>query len=1542
MSFKGCTFTPKGSSKALSYDEMRVYLMENYDLVEPPVEPPVSEGEPEGKRRKASRAKRIEAEHNQAYKDVLDDYVSMYESVNVEKAKELAQGYYSELQGRVASGELTRDQAQKMAFDYVNSLLEEDNKAGIESPKHPLHKTAFAMMLGQRMLAESIELGNSEWATKWNNFFDFIGREGGTRAAMLDSVRTLDPLANLLSEINAAQEKELSKTVASGRKKGTIVKEIQEEAEKINKEAADEAVETTAVDSAIDKATEEKPPVERKPKEPSKRAQLEKREKAAIDRVKKAFSNKSAPGPLMILSPQNKERLAALVELAKVEIEKGSYTSSEVVSAIFKKVGQYVSKKAIREAVESEWDSLSELAEKQKQEDLIDLVKDAIAGKSSDKIMKALAKALQISHPGYIAAKSKKSRITEKKALEEILSNPEQAKEILFNAMQVIRNEVAAGKHLDLAGGTKPSSLSQEEWDLARGKRVIAQFQQIVDSVLGEAQTRSDESARRQEERKQEKLRSAWEKAKDKREEALKRQREKTEKKELERLANKELKEAEKALKEVDRAYEKDAREKENWIKAKDRRDAAREKAKQKEIEREAERRDKKAVTDAERELKEAEEAYNKARRQEIKQIIKDYYGTKNTAQSLQEFIAERSPDLSMQQINDIASAVEKEMDKIKKSRDNAKIKRLVGEITKGREDADLSNIVGRVMKTRGMMSQFGFANALSGFLGFKGVSQQHINQMAQLMRVASQMMPGQGRQGVIQAANNIAAIYAQSNLRVLNDVMQEVMVRNILSAPRTVFTGGFSVFLSSVPALVKSFAVRPVKTYRGVKFAISNARAGRSAIRASMREIFGEHKIPVSRELPADDDTFSKERAWQRTRNLTLSELRKIWKQDKSKAITYSAAKALIHLSLQGKGTGLTNYIFDLQTALDYLNVTALRDIYASIQAERDLAAKGIFSKDPRFAQEMADMLGTSPQKQAKIEAQINDEVADMVGNGVAIPKDYAQKRRRQLLNENTDLAVLEKAHEKAVDAIGMNEPSTVAGSFAYWIINKIALSEQLRNDTLNIAGFAYARLMQPLMLFSRMALVLGEKAVRYAPYIGPFISMVPIKFTTKKEGGGFSFPMIKRDKDGNKVYAYKEDPMEYAARVALSTTLTVAISMFLAAAYDDEEVLDEDGKPVADPENPGKNLVRRKYMFAEYIDFYGSNKTISPEQRGTQPINSIRIKSGTNPDGTAKYDYWSFSWLPPMLYGSLKMMGEQRDLERFYDDKTVAKMKDGKIYKTIKEIEMFDPSDVAASAALNSFNFEFSSITRLLQQIARGDGQAMFSTLVVNPGKSQVSSETAEAIEDEIYRMMDKHKIYVDSKADGSMAEYLMSDVWFTDPFISDRKNFESLDPFGNPIDFPGFVKFVPSLFSNNVFYAMAEHEQNFKKDYEVYYDNDGKYDPSVVALPKRYIFSSYTDSRGVKIEVDDRNLRRKISDDQAKKFGEYVDQYHDQLMKIDYEKRQPVLNYIHDWSIYSAIDDNIKDHTRETPKPKEAENKEVQKLLQAITIREFNKTE
>ena len=1388
-------------------------------------EPPMggtAKDEQEGKRRKASRAKRIEAEHNQTYKDMLDDYVSMYESVNMEAAKDLAQGYYIELQKRIASGELTQEQAQSDVFDYVNELLEEDSRATRATEKdHPLHKTAFAMMLGQRMLAEAISLGQSQQATTWNNFFQKIGKESGTRAAMLDATKSLDPLSNLLSEIQVAQQKELEKKAKSGRKKQTILNEIQEETQKANQEASEEAVDKPTVENAIDKATEEKPPVENK-KKPSKSAELAKREKSAIDRVKKAFSAKTAPGPLAVVTPENKERIAALKELAQVEIEKGAYSLGEVVASIFKKVGEYVSKRAIREAVESEWSELSSLAENQKRADLTEMVKDAIAGKSTDKILQALGKAIKMAHPEYIKARIKGKKVTEAKAIEEILSNPEEAKNILTQALQILRTEVMSGKHLELAGGQKPSSLSQEQWDSARGKKVISMFEQMVDSVIGDAQQRSDE----------------------------------------------------------------------------------------------------------------------KERRKDIKQIIKDYYNTPNTAQSLQEFIAERSPNLTMQQINDIAAAVEAEMDKIKKSRDNAKIKTLVREITDGREDSDLTNIVGRVMKTRGMMSQFGFANVMSQFLGYKGVSQQHIQQMVALMQTASQMRPGQGRQGVIQAANNIAAFYSQSNLRVLNDVMQEVMVRNILSAPRTMLTGGFSVFILSAPALIKSFAIRPVKTYRGVRHAWSNAKEGRSAVRASLRETFGEHKIPVSRELPADDNTFGKERAWQRVREMTFKEVRNLWKQDKKKSITYMAAKMLIHLSLQGKGTGLTNFIFDLQTALDYLNVTALRDIYASIQAERDLEAKGIFSKDPQFAQEMADMLGTSAAKQANIETQINDEVADMVSNGVPVPKDYVKKRRRQLLNENTDLSVLEKSHEKAVESIGMAEPTSAVGSMAYYIISKITLANELKNDTLNIAGFAYARLVQPVALFSRMALVLGEKSARYAPLIGPFMAMLPVKFTTKKEGGASGFPMLKRDKDGNVRYTHIEDTREYAARLAISTTLTVAILMFLAGAYDDEEILDEKGKPVPDPENPGKNLTRRTYMYSEWIDFYGSNQKVSPEQRGVQPINSIRVKTGTNPDGTPKYDYWSFSWFPVQLYGSLKMMGEQRDKERFFGDRVQYEMNDKKeMYKTLREMEAFTPSDVAASAALNSFNFEFSNITKLVQQTSRSDGQAIFNTLLINPGKAQVSSETAEAIEDEIYRMMDRHKIYVNSKADGNTAAYLMNDIWFSDPFIQDRKDFESLDPFGNPIDFPGFVKFVPSLFSNNVFYGMADHENKNKKYYEVYYDDKGVYNPSELSLPKRYTFTSATDEMGVTGYGEDRNVQRKISDDQAKIFGELIRKHHDAIMTYKYEDRKPLLDYIHKVSIYNAIDANIKDHNRTFPTKGESKNKKMEKLMEAVSIRRFN---
>ena len=1454
----------------------------------PPTPPKKEDGEVEGERRLASRGKRVEADDN--YKDKLENYVRNYESVSLEASKEQAQGYFRELQRAVGSGEITQEQAYKQAYDLAESVFAEDQTAIRQKASHPLHKSAFAIMVMQRMAADAYQTGNSEWLTKFNDWLDAVGRAGGTSAALMNAAATLDPLANLLKEISESQNKALEKTVGSGRKKKTIVKELQEEVEKENAEAVDEAVDATTVEAAID-ASQEAPAPAPKKKTPSKRKELEEREKKAIDRVKKAFAAKSAPGPMMAVTPENAERVAALKELAVVEIEKGAYTLAEVVAAMAKKIGGIVSKRSIREAVESEWAELSELAEKQKREDLTEMVKDALEGRSADKIMTVLGKALKIAKPDFIKARMKGKRITEKQAIEEIMANESEAREILSAALTVLRNEILEGKHLELAGGVKPANMSQEQWDAARQKRVLSMFEGIVDVVLGQAKQKQADAVTKEQEKQRQKLLDDWQKAIDKNNEA-------------------------------------------------------KEKAAQKQADKEAERAAKEAVAQSERELKQAEAAYQKAKNATVKQVIKDYYKNPNSAQSLTEYLAERFPDMPMNKVVELANAVEQQMEKIRRSRDNAAIKRLVNELTDGKGEAELAKTIGKIMRNRGAMSQFGFANLLSGFLGYKGVNPTHIQQLQQLMNMASGMMPGRARNDVMRAANNIAAFYAENNIRVLNDVMQEVMVRNILSAPRTAFTGGLSVFLMSVPSLVKSMAIRPAKTYRGLRHAWNNAMNNRSAIRASAREVFALHKIPVSRELPTTEKPFAKDRTWERVRNTKWKEIGKIWRSDKYKAITYASAKALIGLGLQGKGVGITNFIFDLQTYLDYLNVTALRDIYASIDAERTLAAKGILPKDPRFAQEMADMLGVSDQKQKAIEKQIADEIADMVSRGLPVPKGFESSRRRELLNENTDLAVLNRAHEKAEYEIGMSEPRTVFAAHVNAIFKRLATSKDTNNDVLGLAGFAQQRILQPLFLFSRMALVLGEKSSRYAPIIGPFISAIPIRMTTvKADGTRTESPMIKRDKDGNIEWTPLTDTREYAARLALSSLLTTAILMLLANAYDEEEVVDKDGNPIPDPDNPGETLKRKVYKDSDYIDFYGSNRNVKQEKRGAEPTNSIRIKTGVNPDGTSRYEYWSFSWFPPQLYGSFKMLGEQRDEERFFDDQISLKgQTKEKAYATLRQREDFTPVDIAAEAAIGSFNFEFSNLTKLINQVGRGDTQGIFNTLIVSPGKAQISSKTMEGIEKEIYYMMDRHKIYVNSKADGKMAAFLMQDVWFTDPFIQDREKLESLDPFGNPVDFPSALKFVPSLFMKDVFYGMAEHEQKYKKQYSVFYDEKGAYNPSVLPIPNRYILNEYKSEAGGVVDIsDNKNIQRGISDGVSKLFGEYIRENRSFLMKQPYEKRAPFIEYLRDMAIVGVVNELPGIEQREYPsvplKMGDVSELDVKKILDAETISLIN---
>lgn len=1387
MSLKPCKFTPKGSKRELSYDEFRQYLLDNYDSL---VEPPTGEAEGDGdeKRRVAARAKRVEAEQNREYKDILEDYVRSYTAVNFELAKARAQEYFQQLWESVEDGELTPEQAHEAVYAFAQKLIAEDDAAIIDNPNHPLHKTAFAMMAAQRMLTEAIENRREDEATMWNNFFDAIGRSSGTKIATLNAVQSLDPLANIIREITREQDTALNKKAKSGRKKKDIVQDIQDEVESAKREAADEAVEATSVDAAIDSATDVKAP-EPKKRTPSKRAELEKREKAAIDRVKKAFASKAAPGPLMILSPENKEKLAALVELAKVEIEKGAYTSSEVVAAVFKKVGQYVSKRGIREAIESEWAELSALAQGQKQQDLTEMVKEAISGKSPDKIIQALGKALKIARPEYIKAQMKGRRITERQAIEEILANPAEAAAILEQALNVLRTEVAQGKHLDLAGGVKPKNLSQEQWDSARAKKVVGQFEEIVKAILGAAQTKKQERQDKQDYKTQ------------------------------------------------------------------------------------------------------------------VKQVIKDFYKNKNKAQSLQEYLAENFPEMSMQQINDLAAAVETEMKKSVERRDKTRIKKLVNEMTDGRDEANAMKVVSQSMYNRGAMNSFGFANLLSDFLGFKGVPQSVVNNVTQLMGTVSKMPPGSARAALIKTVNNMIAPYTETGWSYWDEILNAVMVKNILSSITTAFTGGLSVVFLTIPRVAFNLATRPRATTKGLLTAFDNMFRGKSAIGSGARDTFIEHRTPVARELPQDDNPYASDGAWMRTRNMSWREAAKMWKTHPKKAISHLVAKALINFTFQGRGANITNAVNDFMSFMDYMNLVALRDMYLSVEKQKQMLADGISRSDPRFAEELKRAMGIHPDQLREIEQQITDEENKLIGLGQPIPKGYRNRRTRELINEKSDQALLEEAHFKAVSAMGMGTPETALGASVHAVFEKLKANPKVRGQ-MNGLLFGWRRLSFPLTLFSRIMVTLGERSAQNTPIFGPLANMFPYTFTLSKDG----IPMLRRNPDGTKVNNFVQNRNEYVGRIVVSTAVTTLFYMFLTNGWDDEEVVDpKTGKPVPDPLNPGENLTRRRYLYGDVIDFYGDNPRVGTEQRGTSPRNAVRVYDGFDEDNNPIYKDYPMQTFP-LIYGILKSIGNERDNERYFDEQVMSDLNDeDKVITYLSGATEFDPIGLAVSAGVNSFSTDFSAITRIVKEVSKENtAPGVIDILLTQQAKSLVNPRIINDIERQVYNMTDRHKIYVNYKLkdDGldKAAEYLMKDVWFTDPFIFDREKFESVDPFGNKIDFPPVYTDFIGMFGGTSFEAMAIHERQHKDQYGLYRNEKGQYDPQTLPYPKRYIYKGYTkDGVDVKVGTD---LRRMVADQAYINHGQKVTQYLDEMKKMPYKKRAAVLEYLWDMAKYDAV--------------------------------------
>jgi hypothetical protein len=231
-------------------------------------------------------------------------------------------------------------------------------------------------------------------------------------------------------------------------------------------------------------------------------------------------------------------------------------------------------------------------------------------------------------------------------------------------------------------------------------------------------------------------------------------------------------------------------------------------------------------------------------------------------------------------------------------------------------------------------------------------------------------------------------------------------------------------------------------------------------------------------------------------------AEVSKLFKKEKGKGSAIAISKILISGTLQGKHLGIANFVNDLAAFLDYMNVVGLRDMYSSINAQKEILKRGIKSNDPTFTEEWKAIVGMSKSQIDAIEKQVDNEIASMTSIGAPIPRNYKSIRTRELIREGSDSNILAKAHDKAIEAMGMGQPSTAIGSLFYLLIRQVQdIGRPKQNEQMSLAGLGLQSLISPIVLFMRMAIVLGEKSGRYAPFIGPVSNLVPFKFYYDEE---------------------------------------------------------------------------------------------------------------------------------------------------------------------------------------------------------------------------------------------------------------------------------------------------------------------------------------------------------------------------------------------------------------------------------------------------------
>jgi hypothetical protein len=915
-----------------------------------------------------------------------------------------------------------------------------------------------------------------------------------------------------------------------------------------------------------------------------------------------------------------------------------------------------------------------------------------------------------------------------------------------------------------------------------------------------------------------------------------------------------------------------------------------------------------------------------------VKKVAQKFYKEPKIEQSLAEALIEEMPFLTIEDAIKLQKAVEDRIKVLVDRKDNRRLKMLMNELTDGKEEADLNRVVAKIILNRGAVNSVQFANLISNFLGFKGVPQNVVTQLMAMFKQTANMPSGLAKQMSTKMINNLSRTYGETNWQVLKDVLSEVIIRNILGAFKTGFTGGISVFFGSIPSLAKTFVLRPIKTARAARVVASNIRKGNLALSAAARETFMENDIAYAREIPNENNPYARDRAWKRVREMGVKDLVRLWKTRKDKAITIASLKLIQTISFQGKYVGISNFVNNLMSFLDYLNIATLRDLYLAIDIQRQIDAEKAGLKGKELVEEIKKRMHIDDATLTLFEQETDAEIQQMASQNLPIPRGYRQKRIQEKIASSQPRELLEKAHEKALEATLMNNPNTAIGSIAYSAISGVnrALAPKV-DGQLGAGGFAVQMAMMPITMFSRITIVLAEKGSKSIPFVNVLQTVTPYKWTQDADGR----TVMVKDKDGNNYLRYRDDMREYGLRMAAASGITALITYFLSYAFDDEEII-VDGKPVIDPKT-GEPMTRQVYKLAKWIDFYGNDPSVKANEKGTQPRNVIRYYSGTDESGQPIYKDIPFNTTTPWLMPFIAYMGQVRDNQRYTDEKLEAGLLNDEVVYSIKQ-ERFDMTSVIGGVMFKSMQTDFNGLSRIIKGIDSGRGvQSLVDVMVVDPSKRIVSSRAAEELTKQVQKMNGQHQIYVQYSIQDdfneNLVEYLMKDVWFTDPFIPNRKNLESVDAFGNRVDFPPYYSDFIGMFGTTSTYALAEHERKHKDLYNLFKDekNGHSYDPKVLPLPQRYSLSNVTifdegaksrkgDEKKFAVESIDVNLRREIADLAYENFGAYCKENIEMLQNTPYDARANELAYLWDLAKYDAVVKYFPDSTRKKPKKKE----------------------